>query len=306
MAAAARGWPVVPARPDGKVPILTDWDHTATTNRAQIIAWWAAAPYNIALSCRRAGLVVIDLDPAHGTPPPEQWARRGAQHGRDVLRLLAHDLGEPDPTDTYTVLTPSGGEHRYFHAPHHLELHNTAGTLGWRIDTRAHGGSIIAAGSTRRLEGRTRLYRPVQPIQPVAVLPLWLATALTPPPAPAPAIGLTPALGNAHAYVAAAVRGETATVHNAQVGTRARTLFVSAIKLGQLVGAGCLHRTDAITALLTAAAGHEGVDGWTRAESLHHIKNGLARGVREPRVISTPCSPKPRQQSNSQPRRPTR
>jgi Bifunctional DNA primase/polymerase, N-terminal len=287
-AAADRGWPVVPAYAFSKFPIFEQWDAVATTDRAQIAAWWSEAPYNIAISCRGAGIVVIDLDPAHGTVPPEQWAHRGARHGRDVLRLLAQDLGEPDPLDTYRVWTPSGGEHRYFLAPTTVSLRNTVGTLGWHIDTRAQGGSIIAAGSIRRVNGRPRLYRPVHPIRPLAPLPLWLVAALTPPPAPVlprTATGIILPARRATAYAAAAVKGETAKVRAAQIGTRAQTLFVAAIKLGQIVGSRWLDERDAINALLLAASDHEGTHGWTRIESLHHIENGIARGVREPREI---------------------
>lgn len=289
LAAAARGWPVVPAIPGGKVPAFEDWDLIATTDRAQIAAWWSERPYNIAISCRRARLVVLDLDAAHGELPPIQWARRGARHGRDVLRLLAHDLGEPDPLDTYRVWTPSGGEHRYFHAPHDVALRNTVGTLGWHIDTRAQYGCIIAAGSALQVGGKRRLYRAAQPLLPVAPLPLWIAAALTPPrvadrPARTSASVILPAR-RATAYAAAAVRGETTKVREARPGTRAHTLFIAAIKLGQIVGSRWLDERDAVDALLTAAAGHEGVNGWTNTESLHHIMNGIARGIREPREV---------------------
>ncbi|WP_245982538.1 bifunctional DNA primase/polymerase [Lentzea flaviverrucosa] len=289
-AAAARGWPVVPAHPFSQVPIFKHWDSVATTDPTQIAAWWAQAPYNVAIACRPAGLVVIDLDPAHGELAPEQWARRGARHGRDVLRLLAHDLGESDPLDTYRVCTPSGGEHRYFRAPRDVALRNTVGTLGWHIDTRAQYGCIIAAGSIRRIHGALRLYRPVHPLRPVAPLPLWLVAALTPPPAPPPrplvASGIVVPSRRATAYAAAAVQGETAKVRDARVGTRAHTLFVAAIKLGQIIGCGWLDERDVVDALLTAAARHEGVGRWTRGESLHHIENGITRGIREPRVIT--------------------
>ncbi|WP_439659582.1 bifunctional DNA primase/polymerase [Lentzea sp. HUAS TT2] len=288
-AAAARGWPVVPAGVDSKVPLFEGWDSVATTSQEKISVWWARAPYNIAISCRAAELVVLDLDAAHGELPPAQWARRGVRHGRDVLRLLAHDLGEPDPVHTYRVWTPSGGEHRYFQAPQDVALRNTVGALGWHIDTRAQHGCIIAAGSALRVAGKRRLYRLAQPLLPVAPLPLWIVTALTPPRAadlPARTSGgvILPAR-RATAYAAAAVRGETTKVREATPGTRAHTLFVAAIKLGQIVGARWLDEQDAVDALLIAASGHEGVSGWTYAESLHHIMNGIARGVREPREV---------------------
>ncbi|GLZ28124.1 hypothetical protein Lesp02_03140 [Lentzea sp. NBRC 105346] len=288
LAAAARGWPVIPCYPYSKFPVPDDWDTVATTDPAQIADWWAAAPYNIAISCRAAGLIVIDLDPAHGQEPPDEWAHRGVTHGRDVLRLLALEAGEPDPLDTYRVRTPSGGEHRYFHAPTDVELRNTVGRLGWHIDTRGRGGNIIAAGSIRRVDGGRRLYRPVHPIRPVATLPSWLAAALTPPARPAhprTRAGIIVPARRVAAYAAGAVKGETAAVQAAQVGTRANRLFIAAIKLGQIVGAGWLDEREAIHALLVAAHQHNGVEGWTSEEALHHIENGLARGIHEPRDL---------------------
>lgn len=49
----------------------------------------------------------------------------------------------PFPDSTYTVATPSGGTHLYFRQPSGAELRNTPATLGWRIDTRGHGGSSL-------------------------------------------------------------------------------------------------------------------------------------------------------------------
>lgn len=108
--AAERGWPVFPVRPYNKHPAVRDWEHRATCDREEIIRWWAAAPYNIGIACRAAGLVVLDLDAGHGHPPPP-WADLAVTHGRDVLRILADRAGQPDPVDTYTVATPNG-EHR--------------------------------------------------------------------------------------------------------------------------------------------------------------------------------------------------
>src|SRR5262245_30999328 len=106
---AARGWPVFPLRPGSKLPAVRDWEHRATTDPEQIAAWWSRGPYNIGIACGPAGLVVLDLDAAHGHQPPRGWPEE-VGHGRDVLRLLAREAGEPDPVDTYTVSTPSGGE----------------------------------------------------------------------------------------------------------------------------------------------------------------------------------------------------
>jgi hypothetical protein len=296
---AARGWPVFPLRPGSKLPAIRDWEHRATTDPERIAAWWSRGPYNIGIACGPAGLVVLDLDAAHGHQPPRGWPEE-VTHGRDVLRLLAREAGEPDPVDTYTVATPSGGEHRYFLAPSREtggpELRNTTGDtgrgLGWHIDTRAAGGSITAAGSVRFIGHDLRRYRATNG-RPPAPLPDWLHDALSGPatdPAgrvpmpPRPAKGLPPEGPRLEAYVRAALDGEVDAVTRAEPGTRATTLFRAAAHLGELVGGGALDPATVLTELRRAASSHNGIDGWTDEEARHHITNGLAAGIRHPRA----------------------
>ncbi|MGH3985534.1 MAG: bifunctional DNA primase/polymerase [Pseudonocardiaceae bacterium] len=235
--------------------------------------------------------MVIDLDSGRGELPPPQWAGLGVAHGRDVLRILAQRAGQPDPIDTYTVASPSGGQHRYFLAPGDRELRNTCAGLGWRIDTRAAGGAIIAAGSVRRIEGRLRLYRVVRGVDPVA-LPSWLVTALAPPPRPLRVPIPLPDPGRRlDAYVAAALDGEITAVAQAGPGTRAHTLFRSAARLGELVGAGVLDETLAAEGLLAAVAVvDQPTNRFTRREATGHITNGIARGRRNPRPLPGPTA----------------
>ncbi|MGH3936184.1 MAG: bifunctional DNA primase/polymerase [Pseudonocardiaceae bacterium] len=284
--AAERGWPVFPVYPYSKYPALRDWQHRATCDRDEIIRWWAAAPYNIGIACQPAGLVVLDLDAGHGGPPPPQWAGLGITHGRDVLRILAAAAEQPDLSDTYTVTTPSGGEHRYFLAPPDRELRNSCAALGWCIDTRAAGGAIIAAGSVRRVDGQRRWYRVVRQLDPIT-LPDWLLTALTPPPAPIhPPIPLPCSPHRLSAYVQAALDGEATAVAQAVPGTRAHTLFRAAARLGELIGAGVLDETLAAQALLAVAPiCPSGANQFTRREATGHIANGIARGRRNPRSL---------------------
>jgi hypothetical protein len=205
-----------------------------------------------------------------------------------VLGRLAAGAGQPFPHDTYTVATPSG-EHLYFRAPHGVELRNTAGTLGWRIDTRAHGGFVVGAGSVRD-DGRYRVTRDA----PIAPLPGWLAEALTPPPAthetmpPARLVRLSPT--RAQAYLRAIIEGETRAVADAQTGERHRTLLRAARTLGRLVAGGDLAEPAARAALLDAAARHIGVDGTTASEVAQAIDDGLAYGARAPRTIRDPTA----------------
>lgn len=180
LTAAARSWFVFPLIPDGKTPVLREWEQRATTDRRQICRWWAnGAVNNIGVATVRSGLVVIDLGEGRGQTPPAEFA--GARNGREALARLAAAAGAEIPTDTYEVTTPGGGSHLYFWAPAGLALRNTAGSLAWKIDSRAHGGYCVAAGSVRE-QGMYRVVRHDQ----VAELPSWLAHAL----APAPPSGL--------------------------------------------------------------------------------------------------------------------
>jgi hypothetical protein len=153
--------------------------------------------------------------------------------------------------------------------------------VGWRIDTRARGGYVVGAGSTRP-EGSYRVMHDA----PVVELPGWLVRALTPPPPPAPGPPLELPTVRAGAYVRAIVAGEARQVAGARTGTRHRTLLKASRTLGRLVGGGELAEDDAWRALLDAAAGHVGVDGCTPAEVRRTIGDGLAFGKRLPRRIT--------------------
>lgn len=288
--AAARGWPVFPLRPGSKVPAVKRWESQATTDPDRLARWWTTSPQrNPAIACGPAGLVVVDLDEVRGQPPA-RWAEHGVRHGRQVLALLAQWAGEPDPVDTYTVVTPRG-VHRYFLAPPDRRLRNTMSEqgrgLGPGIDVRAWGGAVAAAGSLRWINRTPRWYRP-HPHRPAVPVPLprWLVAALTPPP-PRPRTPIRLRWGGSRldAYVASAVAGETDRIRRARPGTRAGTVFRAAVALGELVGAGVLDEQVARHALLDAASCHDGVEDWTPREARHHVGNGLARGRNNPRPL---------------------
>lgn len=280
LTAAARGWAVFPLVPGQKIPAIRDWERRATIDRRQIHAWWAAnSRRNVGVATGRSGLVVIDLDDGCGATPPERFV--GARNGRDVLAMLAAEVGSPVSTDTYEVATPSGGSHLYFRSPPDLELRNTAGSLGWKIDSRSVGGYCVAAGSA----GEDRVYRVVRDGE-VAELPGWLARALAP--APPPVLGQPMELSarRASAYVRAILEGETRAVAAARTGTRHQVLLRAARTLGRLVGGGELDDHGARAALLQACSGHIGVDGCTVEEVYRTIWDGVEYGKRLPRCIS--------------------
>ncbi|MBE1603730.1 hypothetical protein HEB94_000578 [Actinopolymorpha pittospori] len=92
--------------------------------------------------------MVVDLDtPNPGDAPPQEWVLPGITNGADLLAELAARAGQPLPVDTYTVQTGRGGLHLYFTTPSSGEtMGNSAGRLGWHVDTRG-GGYVVAAGS---------------------------------------------------------------------------------------------------------------------------------------------------------------
>ncbi|MBF6331887.1 bifunctional DNA primase/polymerase [Nocardia transvalensis] len=275
LAAAARGWPVFPLRPQGKTPALRRWQHYATTEMDHIHRWWSYNPrFNVAVvTGEPSGLHVIDLDPSHFPHPATDL---------DVaLEQLAACLGEPAPL-TFTVATPAGW-HLYYRAPTELSLPCTIGRLGAGIDSRGCGGYIVAPGS------RTPLgtYRVTDP-RPISNLSPPLVTALTPAQLPAT---LSSAVAPTHpdSYLAAILRCEADRVARARPGLRNITVFRSALVLGRLVAAHELTEHHARSVLLDAARGHIGVEGFTATELDHAITNAFRYTANRPRHIRRNC-----------------
>ncbi|MFI6331992.1 bifunctional DNA primase/polymerase [Micromonospora chersina] len=309
---AGRGWHVFPLRPDhpaaaqdeAKRPAFpnrctaercdqTDprckaagrhvgWEERATTDPARIRRAWSTHPYGVGIACGPSRLLVVDLDvPKHpdDIPPPE-WP--GARDGVDVLAALADRHGgaiEP----TYTVTTGRGGSHLYYrHPATGPELRNTTSDrgrgVGWKVDTRGHGGYVVAAGST--VDGRA--YAVALDCDP-APLPGWLAGLLAPPVRPVAARPVLALPVDRHGrYLAAAIRRQVAHLTAAPDGQRNHALFTSAVALGQLAAGGALTDDD-VTAVLEPAALSIGL---RPGEIARTIASGLRVGARQPRRIN--------------------
>jgi len=279
LAAARRGWHVFPCHPESKRPAIKQWEQQATIDEQQIHQWWPDySRKNIGIATGPSGLLVVDLDQPKTAAdvPPEPWNQPGIRNGLGVLCALASRAGEPLPA-TFTVGTPSGGTHLYFTQPPGHQLHNSAGRLGWKIDTRGHGGYVVASGS---VVNGTR-YRTECGARP-APLPGWITAALT-----TEAAGLarrSPEQGvrDSTAYAQAALRAELERVLSATEGSRNHTLNAAAYSLGQLTAAGQLDR-DAVESALLAAAAHIGLG---TAEAARTIESGLTAGARQPRTCT--------------------
>jgi hypothetical protein len=317
---AARGWHVFPLWPDSKTPAVPDaWQHRATRDPDIIRRWWAARPFNIGVAVGPSGLLVVDLDapkPARGGPAITSITSITSQvkpviirngcglvsitsttsitpaaadtHGRDVFLALCARHGRPVPADTLIVATPSGGWHLYYRHPDDGPgLRNTKGgttrSLGPAIDTRGHGGYVVAAGSV--LAGRR--YTVVRDRDP-ALLPGWLAdllreldTTLTYP-VPAGPVRLAGADRRA-AFLNAALSREADHVRRAPKQRGNAVLWGAAVALGQLVAGGQLDETLVVRMLEQAAV----ADGRrSLAEARATIRSGLRRGAQRPRTVA--------------------
>lgn len=277
--AAKRGWHVFPLIPWTKRPAVRAWENRATTNPERIARCWAAGPYNIGIATGPSRLVVVDLDNPKDPDdtPPAQWAQTGVDDGADVLAVQCERNGQPYPAETFTVLTGGGGVHLYFTAPSGPELRNTAGTLGWKVDTRAHGGYVVAPCST--VDGHP--YTIVNDTPP-APLPAWLAEQLRPVPLPPQRPVMVPLAVDRHgAYLRSAITAELDKVTAAKPGQRNNTLYLAAVALGQLVAGGELDTHQVSTWLAAAAA----QNGQSERAAQATIASGLRAGQQRPRKV---------------------
>jgi hypothetical protein len=261
------------------------------TDPDQIRWYWTSHRFtsaNIGIATGPAGLLVVDLDlpVSPDDTVPERWSRRGTRTGLDVFTAVCADAGQPVPVNTFAVRTARGGRHLYYRAPAGVRLGNTDGEegrgLGWKVDTRGWGGYVVAPGSITP-NGRYEVIRDA----PVAELPGWLTQRLAPRPSPTISAPREIATERLPSYVAAALSGECRRVATAAPG-HGRAVFISALALGQLVGAGALPPATAEHALYTAAAPLIGSGcGCTEREIRRAIHNGLTTGAARPRTLPT-------------------
>ncbi|NEC87884.1 bifunctional DNA primase/polymerase [Streptomyces sp. SID12501] len=274
LAAAEHGWPVHPLRPGAKPPALhgeaacpgtgecaaghRKWEQRATLNPDVIRAAWALRPFNVGIATGPAGLVVVDLD----MPKPQDGA--DTPDGLTSFQALCERAGHAVP-DTLTVRTPSGGRHLYFTTPPGIRLPSTKGTLAPKIDTRAWGGYVVAAGSITPAGPYETLSGSV-----AAPVPGWLLSILQPAPKPSqtPSGPVTTQSGR---YADIALGNETRNVSGAQPGERETKLFRAARAMGRFVAWGDLPRALVEQAL--QEAGERA--GLTAAECRSTLRSAL-------------------------------
>ena len=135
---ARGGFHVFPCDPNSKLPAIKDFPNKATTDIKQIEAWWNGCAKNVGVSTTHFGvdeaLVVVDKDVKKGK--------------RGDLSLVQLELDGFDLPSTFTVSTPSGGEHLYYRVP--KALRQGVDLLGNGLDIRSLGGYVLGPGSFDR------------------------------------------------------------------------------------------------------------------------------------------------------------
>jgi hypothetical protein len=131
---ASRGLAIFPLRPQSKKPYGGEkWGEIMTTEAEKIHGWFEHRPNMNYGVCGRKDHVVIDLDVK-------------TANGVQALTELHAELEDMDDYilgDTFTVSTPSGGQHLY------LKTDKTAGNthrFPKGIDVRGHMGYVVGPG----------------------------------------------------------------------------------------------------------------------------------------------------------------
>ena len=131
LAFAARGVPVLPCRPGHKTPATAHGVRDATTDSAQITAWFGRHPdWNLAIATGAPGPDVLDID-QHGD----------AGSGFAAFAQL-RSAGLLSGARGY-VRTPSGGLHAYFTGTDQRNGHLPA----FHLDFRSSGGYVLTPPS---------------------------------------------------------------------------------------------------------------------------------------------------------------
>ncbi|WP_313536012.1 bifunctional DNA primase/polymerase [Arsenicicoccus bolidensis] len=211
---ASAGVPVFPCQVEGKRPLTRRGFLDASSDAAQVAAWWSRTPNaNIGIPTGGAsGVVVVDVD-VHGPTDGRVAWKRAADAG------LVSGAG-------LLVRTPTGGMHAYFPATPGREQRSwQAAAAG--VDFRGDCGYIIAPPSQRTIDGRTKRYR-VADIAALSVGPVD-AARLRDLLDPRPAAPARPSGGE----VAVDAERLAAWVSGRGEGERNRSLFWAACRLAE-------------------------------------------------------------------------
>jgi hypothetical protein len=255
---AARGIPVFPCRADTKRPHTEHGFKEASTDVQQIRAWWRRWP-DAMVGCPTGpdvGAWVLDID--------------------DPVAFEAA-CNAPLPATRKSVT--GKGYHLWFRWDAAAPMRNAQRSAkGWPFpklpgaEVRGEGGYVILPPS-RHPNGRTYAWECDEPAceAPAELLALMRTVSAAVAHEPLVAPCTRPAdmqAGENTAYGIAALRAECAAIASASAGAQEKALNDGALKIGGLVGGGCLSFSTALAQLISAGFGlasHNPADPWTPA-----------------------------------------
>lgn len=282
LAAAGRGYPVIPVRitAKGKFPAIRTahpegdprrgkcrgecgasghgiWD--ASCDEARVLDLFAAAPgatgYAVGCGMEPHNILGLDLD------------RKNGADGVARLLEIAETCGFAIP-DTIEVVTPNGGLHKWLTLPRGTHVPNYVGRVGLiaapGIDIRSRGGQLVGPGS----RGPAGTYRLASaPDAAIATAPDGLVKLLMTARAPGARDERRPMSHGRR------IHGLVATLLEAQPGQRNSMLFWTACRMAETVNEGGIGDRDARELLLSAAE-RIGLD---HSEAAQSISSAFAR-----------------------------
>lgn len=241
-----------------KIPLITGWQHKATTDTNQHQEWYKQFGQALTLwgiPCGQDnGIVAVDIDVKNGI------------NGFETIKEAQLNL----PT-TMTQRTLSGGMHLIYKIPQGIKIKNTASKYAKNVDTRGDGGWIAYYGFDST---------------PIASAPDWLIRGEQADTTKeiASNFSIKPSLAREMLY------DICTEVQNAAVGTANNTLNLKAFEAAQnLIGTGSLPKEEVFEQLMIAARAR----GKSDAESRATIESGFAGGLRAGPSIDCPFEPKP-------------
>ena len=267
------GWPVFPCRTSDKGPLTANGFKDATTDAAQITAWWTRWPdamIGIPMG-PKTGVFVIDLD-----------VRDDGRDGLACLAGLEAEHGDLPPCPV--VITPSGGRHLYFAFDHDRPATTSRGRLPVGVDVRGYGGYVIAPPSVRA-DGESYQWEIPYEGMDFPPAPDWLLDLIIPK---FESVPRGPVIFNRDSgsdeYYEAALESEYARAASSPRGARNNDLNFAAFKLGQYVASGALPE-GRVRETLYRAAEASGLVHDDGPKQVHKtITSGLKAGAKNPRA----------------------
>lgn len=229
-----------------------------------LLHWWDSKGWfqNVAIITGQVsrGLVCIDLD---GEPA-----------------VADYQANFPGLLDTFSVRSGSGkGMHYYYYVN---AFTPTTRTTGYEL--RSDGCYVIAPPSTHpdtRNHYRVERHVEARRVDNLEDVRQWIIGKIQSKVQPRKTL---PGMGEVHQATPYAVRAlsrECDNVRTAPQGQRNRTLFIAALKMGDLIQMNYIGKSEVEDALMTAAALLSGQDG--EGQSWRTIQSGIEKGIKSNR-----------------------